>query len=266
LRAKIRLVGEATDYEELIAIALTDDRVLGLVLTGSRGRGPFARDDSDWDVRLVVRDDAWSEAAAAFATDRGSRVETVVLSLTAFEQAAEIGAADEWDRYSYSYAQVVVDKLDGRIGELVKGKGVLPADEAAKRAELKLDEYINSYYRSVKNLAGGLAVASHLDAAESVASFLAALFAMYGRVRPFNKFLVWELREHPLGETAWAHGTLMPRLQKIISTGDIAEQQQLFRDLERLAREHGLGEVIDRWEPDVPMLRRTPVRLLGGEC
>jgi hypothetical protein len=99
----------------------------------------------------VVRDDARSEAAVAFAAERGSRVETVVLSLTGFEQAAEIGAADEWDRYSYAHAQVVVDKLDGRIGELVTGKGVLSADEAANRAEHKLDEYINSYYRAKRS-------------------------------------------------------------------------------------------------------------------
>jgi hypothetical protein len=247
----------ATDFEALVAHTREDDRVLGLVLTGSRGRGPHAREDSDWDVRLVVRDDAASEAKAIFATKRGSSVETAVLSLTDFERTAEVGAADEWDGYSYAYAQVVIDKLAGRIGALVKRKAVLPPAEASKRAAYKLDEYINSYYRSAKNLANGLLLESRLDAAESVAPFLACLFAMYGRVRPFNKFLVWELTQHPLGDRSWTADSLIPRLEKIVSTGQLEEQQQLFRDMEHLARGRGLGHVVDGWEPDVTMLRGT---------
>lgn len=36
--------------------ARVDPAVVGLVLTGSRGRGPEPRPDADWDVRLVLRD------------------------------------------------------------------------------------------------------------------------------------------------------------------------------------------------------------------
>jgi hypothetical protein len=38
----------------------------------------------------------------------------------------------------------------------------------------------------------------------------------------------------------------------------LGAQQALFRDAERLAREHGFGEVIDGWEPDVAWLRGEP--------
>ena len=48
---------------------------------------------------------------------------------------------------------------------------------------------------------------------------------------------------------------LLPRLRRILATGDLAEQQRLFRDVEGLARAHGLGEVIDGWEPDLERLR-----------
>jgi hypothetical protein len=45
------------------------------------------------------------------------------------------------------------------------------------------------------------------------------------------------------------------RLERIARTGDLDEQAALFRDAERLAREHGLGAVIDGWEPDLALLR-----------
>jgi hypothetical protein len=109
------------------------DRIVGLVLSGSRGDGPFARSNSDWDVRLIVRDEAWAEVESLFGTPHGAMVEAVIFSLTDFESAGEIGAADEWDRYSYTHARVVLDKLDGRIGELVAAKRTLPAGAAGDR-------------------------------------------------------------------------------------------------------------------------------------
>ena len=50
----------------------------------------------------------------------------------------------------------------------------------------------------------------------------------------------------------------MDRLERIARTGDLGEQAALFRNAEALARERGLGAVIDGWEPDVGRLR--------GEC
>lgn len=239
----------------MVEAARADDRVVGLVLTGSRGRGPYAREDSDWDVRLVVRDDALAEAMPVYSTEHGAVVEAVVFSLTEFERAGELGSEDEWDRYSYVHCRVVLDKLDGRIEQLVAAKGSLPAGAARELAARTLDGYVNSYYRSARNLASGLTLESQLDAAESLPPFLTTLFALHERVRPFNKFLRWELEQHPLGDPLWSADALLPRLEAILATGDLAEQQSLFRDLERLARSRGHGDVVDGWEPDVAWLR-----------
>lgn len=243
------------DYGSVVEAAHADDRVVGLILTGSRARGPFARDDSDWDLRLVARDDSLDEAAATYATERGARIETVVFSLTDFQHVAAIGSPTEWDRYSYAHAEVVIDKLDGRIGELVSEKGSLSWESAIPLAAGKLDEYVNSYYRSAKNLAIGLTIEGRLDAAESVAPFLTALFAMHGRVRPFNKFLGWELAQHPLPGSFADGDALLQHLHAVTSTADIAIQQRLFRQIEQLAREHDLGRMFDGWNPDLPKLR-----------
>ena len=65
---------------------------------------------------------------------------------------------------------------------------------------------------------------------------LTALFALHRRVRPFNKFLGWELQLEPLGGERWTVEALFPRLQRIVGPGDLGEQQALFRDVELLAR------------------------------
>lgn len=111
-----------SDYRTLVETARTDERVLGLVLTGSRGRRVFVRPGSDWDVRLIVRDDARAECEQRFLTTHGSPVEVVVFTLSEFKRAGEFGTPDEWDRYSYAHAEVVLDKLDGGVMDLVAEK------------------------------------------------------------------------------------------------------------------------------------------------
>jgi hypothetical protein len=241
-------------YEALVALARDDPNVLGLVLTGSRGAGAHVRDESDWDVRLVVRDDVVDEYRSRLATPHGSWVEVVVLSRTGLERAGEPGTESAWDRPSYIHAQVVVDK--GGIAEIVDAKRTLAPEVAPSLAEEKLDDYVNSYFRSAKSHRLGLVAEARLDAAESIPPLLDMLFAVHGRVRPFNKHLRSELEAQPLGGDVWAVEVLLPRLETILATGDLGEQQRLFRDVEALARQHALGRVIDGWEPDVVWLRR----------
>ncbi len=241
-------------YAELVEVARRDDNVVGLVLTGSRGSSFGVRNDSDWDVRLVVRDEARDEYRARLGTPHGSAVEVVVLTFDELAAVGEVGSSAAWDRPSYVRAQVVVD-TGGRVAGLVDALRSLPPDVAHALAAEQLDDYVNSYHRSAKSHRLGHDVEAHLDAAESIPSLLATLFALNGRVRPFNKLLRFELEQRPLAGDTWAADALLARLQKIVATGDLAEQQRLFRDVEELARTHGLGDVIDAWEPDVPRLR-----------
>jgi hypothetical protein len=113
-----------------------------------------------------------------------------------------------------------------------------------------LDGYVNSYYRSAKNARAGLELGSLLDAQESIPQYLQFAFAVHGRVRPYNKWLEWELEHHPLPVEVD-----LSRLERIARTGALAEQQALFRATESLARERGHGATIDGWEPDVAWLR-----------
>jgi hypothetical protein len=248
-------VERGSPYEQLIAAATADPDVIGLILTGSRGRGAFVRPGTDWDVRLIVADDAIDRARARHATPHGSRVEVFVMSLSTLEGAGAVGATSEWDRYSFVRVPVVIDKLDGRIRELITTKSVLSPEESRTLTQRDLGAYINAYYRALKNADVGLATESHLDAAESISPLLSTLFAMSGRVRPFNRYLRWELEEFPLPDERLAAGTLLTRLERIVATGDVDAQAALFRDLEDIARAAGYGDAIDAWEPDVDWLR-----------
>ena len=57
---------------------------------------------------------------------------------------------------------------------------------------------MNMLYRSLKNARVGLELASLLDAQESIPWFLEFVFTVHGRLRPYNKWLEWELEQHPL--------------------------------------------------------------------
>jgi predicted nucleotidyltransferase len=243
-------------YRQIVAAIRSDPDAVGAVLVGSRALGaPFEHPESDWDLRVVVRDEAYADVVGRLGTPHGSPVEVAVLRLSTFERLTAPDSPLGWDRPSYLNAKVVHDRLGGRIAALVESFQQLTPADARGLASSQLDTYINAWFRSLKNGAIGLTGASHLDAAESIPALLAALFALHGRVRPFNRHLAFDLERRPLGR-GWLGGeVLLPRLERIVATGSIELQAALFRDVEGLVRRTGLGDVIDGWEPDVEWLR-----------
>lgn len=228
------------DIDELVLAARSDDNVIGLVLGGSRGKGAYVTDKSDWDVYIVVR-----ERPADWQHERGGRVEPVLVTLEGLR------GMPDWNRYAFAHVRPLFDKTDGEITSIVADLGRRDPTTAAE----PLDAYVNSYYRSLKNDALGLDFAARLDAAESVPWWLEFVFTAHGRVRPYNKWLRWEVRTHPLGEPWSDEEALLRRLSRIVATGAGEEQRTLFRATEAFARARGLGRVIDDWEPDVAFLR-----------
>jgi hypothetical protein len=223
--------------DALLAAARADGNVIGLVLFGSRGKGGFVQERSDWDVFVVVREQRGERPFR-----HGDLVETVELTLD------ELRSPPAWQRYALAWLEPQLDKT-GEVAEALRAAtAVDPATAGGP-----LDGYVNSYYRSAKNARVGLGLASLLDAQESLPWFLEFLFAIHRRVRPYNKWLQWELDEHPLPLADG--GALLARIEGIARTGDLGQQQALFREAEALAREHGHGGVLDGWEPDVAWLR-----------
>jgi len=238
-------------FEELLAVARDDPRIVGLFLGGSRGKGVNVRRESDYDVRVVIaREDA--ELERVLDTPRGEAVDVAIHTLEEFRAHALAGSGKEWDRYTFARGQVLVDKLEGEIQRLVDQKARLAPDEARRRARGALGAYLNSLYRSLKSARLGLDLAARIHAAESAGHLLVALFALEGRVRPFHDSLAWELETEPLAR--WRTDELLTRIEKILD-GAAEPQQALFREVERQVRPHGFGEEIDAWEPDVALMR-----------
>ena len=207
--------------------------MLGVVVHGSRGRGLHVHEGSDWDVVVVVRELRGRYDSA----ERGGELEAFeVTSLTELPQ---------WMLPAITWTTPALDKTGAVVAQLAEVTQVDPATAAEP-----LDGYVNSYYRSAKNIRAGLVLAALLDAQESIPHYLQFVFSVHGRVRPYNKWLEWELQEHPLPVEVD-----LARLERIARTGDLAEQQALFRETEALARERGHGATIDGWEPDVDWLR-----------
>ena len=142
---------------------------------------------------MIVRraDDRWPYVSA-------SSVEMVALTLEDFESYGLPGGRDAWNRPAFLFAHVEIDKLDGVVNGIVDRKRRLTPDEAQRIAGESLDDYINALYRSLRNFEAGRDLEGHLDAIESLSPLLATAFALDGRVRPFNKWLRYDLGREPL--------------------------------------------------------------------
>lgn len=78
-----------------------------------------------------------------------------------------------------------------------------------------------------------------MEEIEAAPWFLWTLFALYGRVRPYNKYLRWELDTYPL-PAPWTADYLIAALTE--------RPSMLFHDLEVVARGKGFGDVLDAWD------------------
>lgn len=217
---------------DLLTRAEADPRVRGVVLTGSHARG-LATAHSDIDVTVVVEPggrDGWQ------------RVRTAELDLAAItvEQLADTSV--HWARYSYRGARVLLDR---GIAALVRRQAEPTPEETGQWSEDFLDAYVNQLYRAVKSRRDGHHDAALLDERESVPWLLSAVFAVHGRLRPYNKYLAWELATHPLpGDWNTA-------------LTDVADRAlALFPAVERLARDNGHAGVLDGWGDDIDLIRR----------
>ena len=227
-----------TPYDALVGRAAADPAVVGLVLTGSAARA-MATAHSDVDVLVVVheRGGPWT------ASTRTAELDTIVVTLA---ELADL--SDRWERYSCRGAQVLLDRLDGQIARLVDARATLTAAQADAMVREQLDGFINFVYRAAKNRRDGRDDLARLEDIEAVPWFLWTLFALYGRVRPYNKYLRWELDNHPL-PAPWTADHLI---------GTLTERPAaLFPALEAVCRAKGFGDVIDEWgAPELDLIRR----------
>ncbi|MFJ8630860.1 hypothetical protein [Streptomyces sp. NPDC093568] len=235
-------------YDAFVEHAEADQAVVGLVLKGSQAHEGMTTDHSDHDLYVVLAEDA----ATTLTRLRGHRtqeLDLVILTLDEFRAAGMPG----FERYALARAQIILDRLDGGIAEILAVKARLGADEAFRDAGEWLDAYANSLYRSIKNDRDGHALAARLDAVDSVRFLLELLFALDCRPRPYNKYLEWELHRFPL--PGWNTRVLLDDVDHISRTGDTSAQRRLFAHVEARVRRAGHGAVLDAWGADLALMR-----------
>jgi hypothetical protein len=230
--------------------------LVGLILSGSVARG-LATDRSDVDVYVVLTD----EAARGRATHHSTAVDEIPLPLSELVEVPPFGSQGWWYRWSFAWAPVLLDRMGGELDQLVCGQATVSTAEAQEIlvAHDRLDGWINYAYRALKSDRDGRALERRLDAAESVPWLLDTIFTLSGRVRPYHKYLPWELENHPL--TDWPAEELLAVLQDTLD-GDPASIRETFTRVEAACRrfdatlpEPALTPIIRDWGDELALFR-----------
>lgn len=233
--------------------------LLGLVLSGSVGRG-VETDRSDVDVYVVLTD----EGVTGRGTTRSTTVDEIPVALSELEDVPPFGSDGWWYRWSFAWAPVLLDRTDGRLRESLRRQATVTVAEAEEIlvAHDRLDGWINYAYRALKSDRDGRALERRLDAAESIPWLLDTVFTLAGRVRPYHKYLPWELREHPL--PGWEPDELVGLIEATLD-GDPSAIRATFTRVERACAafdsalpEPVLGPVIEGWGDELTLFRGRP--------
>jgi len=232
------------------------ENLLGLVLSGSAGRG-LATDRSDVDVFVVVAD----AGVDGTRTTRSAAIDESVVALAELERVPPFGSGGWWFRWSFAWAPVLLDRTGGRLASAVRRQAtVTPAEaESILVDHDRLDGWLNYAYRALKNDRDGRPLERRLDAAESMPWLLDVIFTLEGRVRPYHKYLPWELRRHPLDR--WDADELLALLTATLD-GDPSAIRATFERIETLCAAYDsarpepiLTPVIDDWGDELQLLR-----------
>ena len=232
------------------------DDLLGLVLSGSAGRG-VATERSDLDVYVVLTD----HGVRTRCTTRTPDVDEIPVSLSELEQVAPYGSAGWWFRWSFAWAPALLDRTGGRLPDVLHRQATVTPDEAeAILVEHdRLDGWLNYAYRALKSDRDARPRESRLDAAESLPWLLDVIFTLSGRVRPYHTYLPWELRRHTLPD--WDAEELLDLLDATLD-GEPSALRTTFQRVEALCTAWDarrarpvLAGVIAGWGDEIQLLR-----------
>lgn len=232
------------EYEAYLHRAKNDDRIIGIILVGGRGKGAFS-ENSDYDVMIVTTDEGFEGVKKDY--PKTGYIDSLPYAISEFREYAKIGTRTQYDKYTFTRNTAIFDKT-GEIQKLINEKGTLESDKAQKIAHDALGGYLNSLHRSLKNFRDGNMLAGHLDAIETIPKILTFIFVIENRVRPFNKFLVWELENHPLTKLPISSSEFIAKIKNIAQNADFETQKELLEIMRKLAMENGYTDEVDGWK------------------
>ncbi|MFN8490440.1 MAG: DUF4037 domain-containing protein [Caldilineaceae bacterium] len=232
----------------LIAEAITDPDVIGLVLMGSRSIGGVAS-DSDYDVIFVVTDKALNRYQQTQTTPpRGATITPPINTNDISHESPstlQLEKVVRWMLPAWAEAQVLYDRT-GETTRVVDALRRMPEVQAHSEIAAWYDAYLNGLYRSLKAWRRGNELGARLEAAQTADYLIYLLFALEHHWRPYSSRLIFHLDK--LEGQGWQSSELHNILLNLITTGDPRRQQALATRVATLLRERGYGYVYDAWE------------------
>ncbi|MHA2281581.1 MAG: nucleotidyltransferase domain-containing protein [Promethearchaeota archaeon] len=241
-------------YEKIYEEAKKDPNIIGFFLGGSRGKG-FQTEYSDYDTYIIVKDSIVKEYKKRYPKQKYKGVDLMVFSCSEFEKYASWGSSEVWDRYTFSHVKALIDR-NSKIQELLNEMAKVPDKHLSEFIAGSLDAYINYLYRSLKCIRDGDIEAARLEGAFSIPAFLNVIFAIHnGRLRPYYKYLKWELKSFPLTKFPMTAEEIVDNLMKILDNADYRAQQKFLKITEDTLRKEGFGKVFESWGEDFPWMK-----------
>ncbi|WP_341241637.1 nucleotidyltransferase domain-containing protein [uncultured Nocardioides sp.] len=232
------------------------DDLVAMVLSGSVGRG-LATSSSDVDVYVVLTE----QGAAGRRTRHSDVVDEIPVPVRELDDLPVFGTEGWYRRWSFAWAPVLLDRSGGRVADAVRRQASVDAVEAESilLEHDRLDGWLNYAYRALKNDRDGRPLERRLDAAESVPWLLDVVFSLAGRVRPYHKYLPWELRTHPL--PGWEAERLLGLVVGTLD-GDPAAVRETYSEVVARCSAFDaerprpvLGPVVDAWGDELKLFR-----------
>jgi len=88
-----------------------------------------------------------------------------------------------------------------------------------------------------------------LEAAESITPLLNALFALHdNRLRPYYKYIQWELKKFPLYKLPWSGREFLQMIMKILKDAAYVNQQEILKEVKKIFCSAGYDQVFISWE------------------
>src|SRR3954469_13726958 len=228
-------------FDRLVTVATDEPSILGVILSGSRGRGTVGV-DSDWDCYVIVDDGRLDDGVRSAREIDDPLLDCTTVGFAEFERYAVWGGANFWEAYAFAHVTTSYDSLDGGIADIAARKEFLGGDVAVQVARAALDAFVNQCVRAAKDRRDGNDDAAALDCAEAVAAALETIFAPEGRARPAKRYLSWELERHPL---ELLRGIDVVNVVKRLASADPQAVAELFHLLERGPPSPRVRAVID---------------------
>lgn len=231
------------NYKEFLRFAKSNPYILGIILTGSRGKGKATK-HSDYDLTVIIKNGSPKKIRKKLSSFRQTDFDLNVQDLDSFKKYAAWDGPYAWDRYNFARLKAPLDKT-GSIQKIIYEKGSIPARHRSRFIKDNLDHYINQVYRSIKTFREGDLLASRLEANESIQPMLNAIFALHGRLKPYYKYLSWELKLQPLKKLPLSQKEFLKTIAIIATKGDIKTQKNLLKKLAGMFLRNGYEH---QWE------------------